>query len=88
MRKLAALTRQWRREIRRRQELAAMICTMTVNYSMCRPKKPMRAQDLIGRGDEEAAPPKPKELTAWHRNEIAKGWRAFLRGEVERTREE
>jgi hypothetical protein len=64
--------------------LAAQIAEKVVNWGFRAPKEPAKITDFMPsrwQADSQAAPiaaGKPKRLTAWHRREIANGWRRFL----------
>ena len=80
MRNLVALTRRWQAQRERREYFIGLLCAVTANYSMRAPKEALKPEDFVPSRRKAArdAGRAGAEMDEWRRQEVEKGWRAFM----------
>jgi hypothetical protein len=73
-----ALREQWIAERRQQQRDLAVLRMDVINFSICRPKRLVQLEDLLGEPDAAkvaVSSVRPRKLNKRMRMEIANGWR-------------
>lgn len=77
-RMLAIMRKIWLGERADLARMVAVLRTDIINFSMCRPKEPVKLSDLFSEPGKAPENPGKKRMTAKAREEIAGSWRRFM----------
>jgi hypothetical protein len=82
----AAVRRAWERKEWEQHRSVALLRMDLINFSMSRPKEPVKLDDLLHPLPEAVERPRslaegsgrPVRMTPWRRREVADNWRRFM----------